>query len=106
MWIHWKIFEAKCTQSEQVAKFNTVDDLIKVQVGTEYNPFVLESFEQDSKAVPPGPMPVYKAKAADTDLDEMSEIEKMKFKSKCNRYLTRTDRIEMQLKQVFSKYYG
>merc|ERR1712194_534641 len=35
-----------------------------------------------------------------------SEVEKMKFKSKYDKYLTRTDKIEMQLKQVFSKYWG
>ena len=36
----------------------------------------------------------------------MSEVEKMKFESKFDKYLTRTDKIEMQLKQVFSKYFG
>ena len=45
-------------------------------------------------------------KAADTDPELMSEVEKMKFKSKFDKYLTRTDKIEMQLKQVFSKCYG
>ena len=36
----------------------------------------------------------------------MSEVEKMKFKSNFDKCLTQTDKIEMQLKQVFSKYYG
>ena len=35
----------------------------------------------------------------------MSEVEKMK-SSKFDKYLTRTDKIKMQLKQVFPKYYG
>ena len=52
------------------------------------------------------PAPVYKTKAADTDPDEMSEVKKMKIKSNFDKCLTRTDKIEMQLKQVFSKYYG
>ena len=52
---------------------------------------------------PPEPTPVYKTKAAETDPDEMSEVKKMKIKSKFDKYLTRTDKIEMQLKQVFSK---
>ena len=101
-----KIFEAKRTRSDQVANFKIVDDLIKAQVGADYDPFVLESLEQDSKAGPPEPQPVYKPKAAESDPEEMSEVEKMKFKSKYDKYLTRTDKIEMQLKQVFSKYYG
>ena len=46
------------------------------------------------------------AKAAVIYPDVMSDVEKMKFKSKFDKYLTRTDKIEMQLKQVFSKYYG
>ena len=45
-------------------------------------------------------------KATETDPDVMSEVGIMKFKSKFDKYLTRTDRIEMQLKQVFPKYYG
>ena len=33
--LHGKVFEAKRNQSEQVANFKTVDDLIKAQVGTK-----------------------------------------------------------------------
>ena len=99
-----KVFEAKRNQSEQVASFKTANNLIKAQVGTEYDPFVLESLEQDSIASPQELAPVYMAKVAVTDLDVMSEVEKMKFKSNFDKCLTQTDKIEMQLKQVFSKY--
>ena len=78
-----------------MANFKTINDLITVQVGTEYDPFVLESLERDSIAGPPEPASVYMAKAADTDPDVMSEVEKMKFKSKFDKYLTRADKIEM-----------
>ena len=64
-----KIFEAKRSRSEQVANFKIVDDLIKAQVGAEYDPFVLESLEQASIAGPSEPTPVYMTKAADTDPD-------------------------------------
>ena len=74
-------------------------------MGTEYDPLVLESLEQASKAGPPEPTPVYMAKAAETDPDVMSEVEKMKSERKFDKYLTRTDKIKMQLKQVFPKYY-
>ena len=93
-----KIFKAKRNRSEQVANFKTVDCLIKAQVGTEYDAFVLESLEQDSIAGPPEPTLVYLPKVADSNPDVMSEVEKMKFKSKSDKYLTRTDTIEMQLK--------
>ena len=36
----------------------------------------------------------------------MSDIEKMKFKSKFDKYLNRLDKVKNQLKQIFSKYYG
>ena len=78
-----------------MANFKTADDLIKVQVGTEYDPFVLESLGQDSKVTPPEPTPVYKSKTAETDPDEMSEVKKMKFKSNFDTYLTQLDKIEM-----------
>ena len=100
------MFEAKHNQSEQVVNLKTVNDLIKAHVGTKYDPFVLESPNQETIAGPPEPTPVYMAKAADTDLDVMSGVEKMKFKSKFDKYLTRTDKIGMQLKQVFLKFYG
>ena len=66
----------------------TVDDLIKAQVGTEYDPFVLESLEQDSIVGPLEPAPVYMAKVAVIFPDVMSDVEKMKFKSKFDKYLT------------------
>ena len=92
------MFEAKSNRSDQVANFKTVDDLIKARVGTEYDPFVLKSLEQDSIAGPPEPAPVYMAKVTVTDPDVMSEVEKMKFKSKFDKYLTRTDKLKIQLK--------
>ena len=36
----------------------------------------------------------------------MSEVERMQCKSKFDTYLTRTDKTKMQLKQVFSNFYG
>ena len=39
-------------------------------------------------------------------MSDMSDIEKMKFKSKFDKYLNRLDKVENQLKQIFSTYYG
>ena len=91
--LRWKVFEAKHNRSKQVSNFKTVNDLIKLQVGTKYDPFVLEPLKKDTIVGPPEPVPVYVAKTADIDLDVMSEVEKMKFKSKFDKYLTRTDNI-------------
>ena len=79
-----KVFEAKRNRLEQVANFKTADDLIKAQVGTEYNLFVLESLKKDTIAGPLEPVPVYVAKAIDTDPDVMSEVEEMKLISHSN----------------------
>ena len=51
-------------------------------------------------------MPVYKAKVNKTDPDEMSKIEEMKYGRKYDKYLARVEKVEGQLKQAFSKYYG
>ena len=73
-----KVSEVKRNRSEQVANFKTVNGLIKAQVGTGCNPFVLESLEQDSIVIPPEPVPVYTAKAIDTHPDVMSKVETIK----------------------------
>ena len=52
----------------------TGDDPLKAQVGTEYDPFVLESLKQDSKVGPLEPTTVYMAKAAETDPDVMGSL--------------------------------
>ena len=46
------VFEAKRNQSEQVVNFTTVKDIIKAQVGTECDPFVLKSLEKKIKSLP------------------------------------------------------
>ena len=46
------VFEAKCNRSEQVVTFTTVDDIIKAQVGTECDPFVLKSLEKEAESLP------------------------------------------------------
>ena len=103
----WKAVWAKRNRSEQVANFKTINNLIKAQLGTECNPFVLESLEKDTIAGLPEPVPVYMVKIADTDPDVMTRAEKMKFKSKFDKYLNRNEKkIKMQLRQVFSKYDG
>ena len=38
--------------------------------------------------------------------DKIKKMEEMKFKSKFDRWLTRTEKIEKELKQVYSKYFG
>ena len=101
-----KVFEVKRVRSEQVANFKAVDDIIKAQVGAEYDPLVLESLEKEAFTAPSEPTPVYKVKVNAADPDEMTKVEEMKFKSKFDKYLSRLDKVETQLKQVFSKYYG
>jgi len=52
------VFEAKRSRSEQVSNFRKVDELIKAKVGTEFDPFVLESLEKDTMTKPPEPTAV------------------------------------------------
>ena len=75
------VFEAKCNRSEQVVNFTTVDDIIKAQVRTECDPFVLESLRKEVESLPEEPTAVTKEDGS------MTKIEEMKFKSKCDKYL-------------------
>ena len=54
------VFEVNCNRSEQVVNFTTVNDIIKVQVGTECDPFVLESLEKEVESGPEEPTAVTK----------------------------------------------
>ena len=49
------MFKARHNQSEQVVNLTTVDDIIKAQVGTECDPFVLGSLEKEVKSGPKDP---------------------------------------------------
>ena len=91
------MFEAKRNRSEQVVNFTTVDDIIKAQVGTECDPFVLESLEKEVGSLPEEPTAVTK------EDDSMTKIEEMKFKSKYDIYLNQIHKVKMQLKQTYSK---
>ena len=91
------MFKAKHKRSEQVVNFTTVDDIIKAQVGTECDLFVLESLEKKVESLPEEPAVVTKEDGS------ITRIEEMKFKNKCDKYLNPIHKVEMQLKQTYSK---
>ena len=67
-----RVFEAKCNQSEQIANFTTVDNIIKAQVGTECGPLVIESLEKEVESGLKKPAPVTTEDGLVTD--RMNEI--------------------------------
>ena len=93
------MFEAKHNRSKQVSNFTTADNIVKAQIGTGCNPVVLNSVKREVKTVSDKLEPVI------TDDGSMSKIEEMKFKSKYNKYHNQIHKVEMQLKQIYSKYY-
>ena len=70
------MLEAKHNLSEQVVNFTTVNDIIKSQVGTECDSFVVESLEKEVESSPEVPT------AVENDDGIMTKIEEMTFKSK------------------------
>ena len=52
------VFKPKHNRSEQVANFTTVNDIVKAQVGTESDPFTLNSLEKEVKSDPGELVPV------------------------------------------------
>ena len=94
------VFESAGNRAQQITNFTTVDTRIKALIGQNCDPFVLESIEKMEETLPKEPeMP------AVTD-ETKRKMEEMKFKSKFDRWLTRTEKIEKELKQVYSKYFG
>ena len=66
------MYETKHNRSEQVVNFTTVDDIIKAQVGTECNPFILESIEKEVKSLFEEPTAVTKEGGSMTKIEEMT----------------------------------
>ena len=100
------VFENKRNRADQVANYRTVDDIIKAQIGADYDPYVLESLEKEAITLPTEPMPVYATDANGDPTTTISDIEMMKFKTKYSKYLGRVDTIEKESKQAYSVYFG
>jgi hypothetical protein len=94
------VFEANTIRSNQIANFATVDTRIKAVIGQQFDPFVLESIEKLIVTVPPEP-----TIATEPD-GSISRMEEIKYSKKFDRWLTRTEKIEQQMKQVYSIYLG
>ena len=105
-----QVFEAKRTRSEQVDNYRTVNEIIKAQIGAESDPYDLESLEKDTLTLPSEPSPVYQEETDSegkvVTTNKISDLEKMKFKSRYEKYLRPVDTIENEAKQAYSVYYG
>ena len=91
------VFETAPSRTNQVANFSRVDERIRSLVGQNYDPYVLESIESRGVVLPPEP-------TLDTVGD--ARVNEIKYSKQYDRWLTRTEVIEKQLKQVYSIYYG
>ena len=94
------VFETKTTRSQQITNFRNVDERIRDQVGAKFDEYVLETLERMKVTLPPEPTPVTQADGT------IAKIEELKFKSQYDRHLSRVERINTQLRQVYSKYIG
>jgi hypothetical protein len=94
------VFETGTTRTNQIADFTTADVRIWALVGQQFGPFVLESIEKMRVILPPEPTIVM-----ETD-GTVSKMEEIKYGKKYDRWLTCTERVEKELKLVYSIYYG
>lgn len=81
--------------------FTKVDTRIGVVVGQQFNPFVLKSIKTMAVTLPPEPTLV-----TEVDGVTITKVEETKYGKKFDQWLTMTDRIEHQLNQLYSIYYG
>ena len=95
------VFEPNPIRATQIANFTNVDNRIKAVVGQQFDPAVLESIEKMAVTLPVEPTPVIA-----TGATTMDEIEKIKYRKKYDRWLTKVEKIEQQIKQVYSIYLG
>ena len=76
------VFKAGFPRTNQIAKFTTVDTRIRVLIGQQFDPRVLESIEKMTVTVPPEPNIVMES---DGSVSKMKEI---KYGKKYDRWLT------------------
>ena len=81
------VFEAKHSWSDQVANYKVVDEIIRVQVGTECDPYVLNLLENEVLTLPdePDPPTATTVGTGDNEKTIYNEIDKMKWKSQYDR---------------------
>ena len=94
------VFEAVGNRAQQITNFITLNTRIKAIIGQTCDPYVLESIEKIKTTLPDEPA------CEETTDDAKKRIAEMKFKSKFDRWLTRTEKIKKEVKQVYSKYFG
>ena len=94
------VFEAVGNRAQQITNFTAADTRIKAIIGQKCDPYVLESIEKMTTTLPDEPT------FEETTDDAKKRIAEMKFKSKFDCWLTRTEKIEKELKQIYSKYFG
>ena len=95
------VFEANAIRSTQITNFTNVDTRIRALVGQQFDPFILESIKKMAVTLPPEPTMITEA-----DGTPISRVEEIKYGKKLDRWLTRTDKIKQQIKQVYSVYLG
>ena len=95
------VFESASTRAHQVTNFNTVDTQIKSIIGQQCDPYVLESLEKMVVTLPdePGIETIEESDVAKKKVLERKA--EMKFKSKFDRWLTRTEKIEKEMNQSY-----
>lgn len=93
------VFEAGNNRMIQMADHAATHEAIKNYIGVTYDPHVLKSIETDALDMPPQPTLVTAGATA-------TRSEELIFNKKVDRWLARCEKIELELKQVFSLYLG
>jgi hypothetical protein len=94
------VFETSSNRTNQIANFTAVDTRIRALVGQQFDPYVLESIEKMRVITPPEPTIVTEADGT------VLKMEEIKYGKKYDWWLTRTEKVEKEMKQVYSVYYG
>ena len=94
------VFEAGANLSAQIATYTTSTEAIKNYVGINYDPHVLQSIKKMEDITPEEPELI-----TPTEPNKVRR-DKIKYGKKLDRHLSKIDKIETQMKQVFSLFMG
>jgi len=94
------VFEAGSSRLIQIASYTITMEHMNIYVGQKYDPVVLAAFKkmQDISLSEPTAVTVPDGM--------MTEVEKIKYSKKFDRYFVNQERIDKEKKQVYALFYG
>ena len=94
------VFDIMQSKTKQIDQYNSTLDHLKTYIGVHMDPMVLEAIEELSTPTLTEPLPLIQMDGT------VTTINMKKWEKRYNRYLTREEQIENELKKIYAMIWG